>query len=98
MLYLNFRYDTDSGVKKLEGFISPGTMFETMDTIRRFIILFSIFFISALVLVIAYATYFPQNGFEILTPTGVIIVLLLILLCNLLPKRSKNDFSNPDRL
>jgi len=70
-----------------------------MDTIRRFIILFSIFFVSAIALVAIYVTYFPQDDFEILTPTGIIIVLLLIVLCNLadyLTDKKKKNFQETD--
>jgi branched-subunit amino acid permease len=69
-----------------------------MDAISRFIFLFTIFFVSVLVIVVLYATYFLQNEYEILTPSVVIIVLLLIVLCNLLPKRNVTDFDNSDSI
>jgi len=72
-----------------------------MDTIRRFFILFSIFFISVIVLVVIYVTYFQQDVFEILTPVGIIIVLLLIVLCNLtdyLMNKKEKDLGEMDAL
>ncbi len=72
---------------------------DNMDTIRRFTILFSLFYISAIVLVVIYMMYFSLDDFEILTPIGVIIVLMLIVLCcltdRLLSERKKN-FSEID--
>ncbi len=67
-----------------------------MSEIRRFVIYFTIFFIGMIGFVLIYYNMFGQSEFEILTPVGVVVALLLILLCNLMPSRRKGEFDHAD--
>lgn len=69
-----------------------------MEDFHRFVAIFLVFIIVAIPLLVYYFLYISPGLPEILTTSGVVVVLALILICNLLPKRTTSKNDKPDLL
>ncbi|MFW9908105.1 MAG: hypothetical protein ACFFEF_05980 [Candidatus Thorarchaeota archaeon] len=67
-----------------------------MDNLHRFAVIFLVFIVAAIPLIVLYVTYLSPGVPDILTLSGVIVVLGLILVFNLLPKRHTGDIDSPE--
>lgn len=69
-----------------------------MEDFPRFVVIFLVFILVSIPLLVYYFLYISPGLPDILTTSGVIVVLVLILVCNLLPKRTTRENDRADQI